>query len=239
MLHPAAGHEVRRVSVARRQVHPEVALRGSRLSHDATHTLRRIPLASSRTASPRPLPSCRCPSSRASPLPLARDSCASPPGKPGWVRLATPRVSGASSRCARGLRRHRSAHTPEGVLTRAPALPREGATRPEPRCSSPLLDPSLSRHRCLQSGLVWCADAPPANIRIRRSSRSWTTLASPGPRSGSDPRVGCPLRAPWSPRCPGLGSTLPADAPSVSGAARPQAPSRSGRLQGLAPPTSP
>jgi hypothetical protein len=64
MLHPAAGHEVRRVSVARRQARPEALLRGSRLSHDAARTLRRIPLASSRTASPRPLPSCRCPSLR-------------------------------------------------------------------------------------------------------------------------------------------------------------------------------
>jgi hypothetical protein len=64
LLHPAAGHEVRRVSVAIRQVHPEVALRVPRLPHDATHTLRRIPLVSSRTASPRPLPSCRYPSPR-------------------------------------------------------------------------------------------------------------------------------------------------------------------------------
>jgi hypothetical protein len=34
-------------------------LNPARLSRDAAHTLRRIPLVSSRTASPRPLPSCR------------------------------------------------------------------------------------------------------------------------------------------------------------------------------------
>jgi len=59
LLHPAAGHEVRRVSVARRQHHPEAALIELASSPRRSHTLRRIPLVSSRTASPRPLPSCR------------------------------------------------------------------------------------------------------------------------------------------------------------------------------------
>jgi hypothetical protein len=40
-------------------------LRDPRPSRDATHTLRRTPLVGSRTASPRPLPSCRCRSPRA------------------------------------------------------------------------------------------------------------------------------------------------------------------------------
>jgi len=44
---------------------PKAPLHGPRLSHDAIHTLRRTPLASSRTASPRPLPSCRFHSLRA------------------------------------------------------------------------------------------------------------------------------------------------------------------------------
>jgi hypothetical protein len=48
-------------------------LRNPRLSHDATHTLRRIPLVGSRTASPRPLPSCRY----RSPRTLLRDRRAS------------------------------------------------------------------------------------------------------------------------------------------------------------------
>jgi hypothetical protein len=41
---------------------PRGSLYPARLSRDAAHTLRRIPLVSSRTASPRPLPSCRYPS---------------------------------------------------------------------------------------------------------------------------------------------------------------------------------
>jgi hypothetical protein len=66
LLHPAADHEVRRVSLARRQHHPEVALSLLASSPRRSHTLRRIPLVSSRTASPRPLPSCRLHSLRTS-----------------------------------------------------------------------------------------------------------------------------------------------------------------------------
>lgn len=47
------------------QIRPKASLRDPRLSHGALHTPRRIPLASSRTASPRPLPSCRFHSLRA------------------------------------------------------------------------------------------------------------------------------------------------------------------------------
>jgi len=59
---------------------------------------------------------------------------------------------------------------------------------------------------------------------------------------GSDPGVGRSLRYALAHRRsggPGLGSTSLADASTVSGASRPRARSRSGRLQGLAPPTSP
>jgi hypothetical protein len=59
LLHPAADHEVRRVSVVSRQRHPKAALCALASFPRRSHTLRRIPLVSSRTASPRPLPSCR------------------------------------------------------------------------------------------------------------------------------------------------------------------------------------
>jgi hypothetical protein len=70
-----------------------------RLPRDA-HTLRRIPLASSRTASPRPLPSCRfrslrtplCGGSRLRTLPTLVGVCAPPsPGEPGSGYLALRR----------------------------------------------------------------------------------------------------------------------------------------------------
>jgi len=68
LLHPAASHEVRRVSCFRasgptctRQAGPEC--RG--IPHDAIHTPRRIPPYRSRSTSLWPLPPCRCfPSSR-------------------------------------------------------------------------------------------------------------------------------------------------------------------------------
>lgn len=68
LLHPTAGHEVRRVSSLPFTLpYPKVGM--SRCKHrirerrdhsrDANHTLRRIPLFNSRTASLRPLPVCR------------------------------------------------------------------------------------------------------------------------------------------------------------------------------------
>jgi hypothetical protein len=57
VLQPAADHGVRRVARARSAEHlPKQGRRCRRDSHDAVRTLRRIPLADSRTASPRPLP---------------------------------------------------------------------------------------------------------------------------------------------------------------------------------------
>jgi hypothetical protein len=58
LLHPAADPGVRRVSLRP----PRLTVAGvpeRRLSRDAFHTPRRIPLACSRTVSPRPLPPCR------------------------------------------------------------------------------------------------------------------------------------------------------------------------------------
>jgi len=72
LLHPEAG----RGSLRFRVPCPSMADRSRRpvglgsLSRNAVHTLRRIPLASSRTASPRPLPSCRS----VGPSPLERRS---------------------------------------------------------------------------------------------------------------------------------------------------------------------
>jgi hypothetical protein len=58
LLHPAADPGVRRVSL--RPPRPTVAgVPERRLSRDAVRTPRRIPLACSRTVSPRPLPPCR------------------------------------------------------------------------------------------------------------------------------------------------------------------------------------
>jgi len=58
LLHPAAGHGVRRVSCFRLPRTPEGGLEGRRIPRAAGHTLRRVPLINSRTASLRPLPSC-------------------------------------------------------------------------------------------------------------------------------------------------------------------------------------
>lgn len=60
LLRPASGPEVHRVSSC--AARPPVSGRGLRpiLSRSAFHTLRRLPLVSSRTVSPRPLPSCPC-----------------------------------------------------------------------------------------------------------------------------------------------------------------------------------
>jgi hypothetical protein len=60
LLHPAAGSGVRRVSCFRHPRAPEGGLDGRRIPRAAGHTLRRVPLISSRTASLRPLPSCLC-----------------------------------------------------------------------------------------------------------------------------------------------------------------------------------
>jgi hypothetical protein len=59
LLHPAAGHGVRRVSCFRLPHTSEDGLEARHISRAAGHTLRRVPLISSRTASLRPLPSCR------------------------------------------------------------------------------------------------------------------------------------------------------------------------------------
>jgi hypothetical protein len=59
LLHPAAGLEVRPVSRPLPPDAPERALGVSPDPRDAVHTLRRVPLISSRTASLRPLPSYR------------------------------------------------------------------------------------------------------------------------------------------------------------------------------------
>jgi len=57
ILQPAADHGVHRVSRGRPAGHlPKQSRRNRRVPHDAVRTLRRIPLASSRTASPQPLP---------------------------------------------------------------------------------------------------------------------------------------------------------------------------------------
>jgi hypothetical protein len=57
LLHPAAGHGVRRVS--RFAARSASTVGWAPDSRDAVHTPRRIPLVGSRTASPRPLPPCR------------------------------------------------------------------------------------------------------------------------------------------------------------------------------------
>jgi len=62
LLHPAASHGVRRVSCGARPGASEDVLVVARSPRDAVHTLRRVPLVSSRTASLRPLPSYRFPS---------------------------------------------------------------------------------------------------------------------------------------------------------------------------------
>jgi len=68
ILHLAADHGVRCVACACQAGHlPRQSRRKHRNSHNAFRTLRRIPLADSRTASPQPLPSCR--SLRASTIP--------------------------------------------------------------------------------------------------------------------------------------------------------------------------
>jgi len=59
LLHPAASHEVRRVSCGARPDPSEDVLATARDSRDSVHTLQRVPLVSSRTASLRPLPSYR------------------------------------------------------------------------------------------------------------------------------------------------------------------------------------
>jgi hypothetical protein len=62
LLHPAADLGVRRVSrLAPPEPEAEAPSSGDPdVPRDGVHTLRRVPLVRSRTASPRPLPSCRC-----------------------------------------------------------------------------------------------------------------------------------------------------------------------------------
>lgn len=59
LLRPAAGPEVHRVSGGRSGTLPKETPARTCLPRDTVDTLRRVPLVSSRAASPRPLPSCR------------------------------------------------------------------------------------------------------------------------------------------------------------------------------------
>jgi hypothetical protein len=59
LLHPATGQGFDAFPASRLQRSPKAALQTVGIPRDAVHTLRRVPLASSRTASLRPLPSCR------------------------------------------------------------------------------------------------------------------------------------------------------------------------------------
>jgi hypothetical protein len=59
LLHPATGQGFVTFPAFRPQRYPKVALEAVGVSRDAVHTLRRVPLINSRTASLRPLPSCR------------------------------------------------------------------------------------------------------------------------------------------------------------------------------------
>jgi hypothetical protein len=62
LLHPATGQGFDAFPASQPQRSPKAALEAVGIPRDAVHTLRRVPLASSRTASLRPLPSCRyCP----------------------------------------------------------------------------------------------------------------------------------------------------------------------------------
>jgi hypothetical protein len=59
LLHPATGQGFAAFHACPSPQHPKVKRAGGVNPRDAVHTLRRVPLISSRTASLRPLPSCR------------------------------------------------------------------------------------------------------------------------------------------------------------------------------------
>jgi hypothetical protein len=155
---------------------PGGGLSTARLSRDAAHTLRRMFLVGSRTASPRPA------ALLSLLLAVRRRS-----------RVAEPRLEHRGAWQARGL-----ATTRSGISARRSRSAE--AARLALRCTVPaVISPCLA-----EAG----AARPP-----------W---ALPPPRRLVD-----------------LGSTHPADPASIAGAPRPPRSSRSDRLQGLSPPTSP
>ena len=87
----------------------------------------------------------------------------------------------------------------------------------------------LATSRC--PGLSGSEDPHSPGLHSRAPNRG--PAPARGPAARCERHAGRPRSSCW------LGSAQLADAPSVSGAARPRALPRSGRLQGLAPPTSP
>jgi hypothetical protein len=164
LLHPAAGHEVHRVwrHRSRRPVLPRetVSSLASAFPRDAGHTLRRVLSASSRTASLRPLPSCRY---QLVPAPIAeairtgtnQDEApirrSGPPRRPGVQRRLTPLPRGPlpgdpCSECRRAEQPTSRLYSTVGVRCDRPPLPAGVARSFHGLCS-------LSRfpHRSLQA----------------------------------------------------------------------------------------
>jgi len=226
LLRPAANHGVRRVSRWSSPV-PGPARRRCRARddrpvgpRDAVHTLRRLPLVSSRTVSRRPLPSCR--------YPLAR-----------WRADAeATALSGAPA--ARGR---------QGESQRRRSEERGTGTRDEEPDSVMLrsaeADPHVTEHeapgaRRSGAGGSCRASRPDAPPKRRIGARDRTTAglaipaALPDPRSASeDASRGAPRPRPRGCRS-GLHSARRSE-----WSAGPSSPSQSGRLQGLSPLTSP
>jgi hypothetical protein len=226
LLRPAAGHEVRRVSVAASPGSPESGPANPRLSHDATHTLQRIPLVGSRTASPRPLPSCRYRSPR---TPL-RDRPAS------WNR--SPSRLPCRVHSARGLPEHRAlVLCLAGLASPALAGPVYFLPRPRPG-SGPALRRGVSRAPSPVAGATRSGcrhPIPPKRHRAlahhppgrRGGQSSWSCISGgrgpPGLLLAPDPNpprwslvVGCTQCA--------ASSTLGACSPRLGAAVAPKCP---------------
>jgi len=112
LLHPATGQGFAAFCACRLPGRPKALGSSGCPPRDAVHTLRRVPLASSRTASLRPLPSCRyCPARRSrrprpvvladrrSPRRVAYTLTALPAGR----RLTLPREAGGRFPCEMGV----------------------------------------------------------------------------------------------------------------------------------------
>jgi hypothetical protein len=152
LLHPAVDYGVRRVSRSSPREHPRVPRRGLRLPRAANRTLRRVPLISSRTASLRPLPSCRYHPLFAPGLPgRSRGLMPSPVAEATSSSLYPPRPKPglAQCACAGRSRCRRGAADGRGRWQRTHAPPRRPASRPDrPATEVAARTPRGSEHIC-------------------------------------------------------------------------------------------
>jgi len=187
LLHPATGPGFAAFHASRYQTDPRAVLDTVGSPRDAVHTLRRLSLVSSRTASLRPLPSCRC-----------RPPPGTPASRSRSMHRPFPTEAGSEQPRARPPRR---VSHPTTAFVRSPprgwAAARDGRNVQQKRgtgseCDdAPIRRSGPPRHRARVS--------PPDRSRERRSReiacRSDSAEAPPPDRRSSRPAEGAPPRA--------------------------------------------